>query len=189
MHTSLQKQVSAIRLKAEMLEMHLSRTTEAHEHTESLRTDLLLSLLASDFIGQELIRRIDDARESGPDLLKVSVDEDRWFRVEIQNKAEGFAPVEGYEQLFQVLMDAHDQAAKGKGKERHANDLPFHEQRMQQISTLLNSPDGMAYQVAKKVAEGLQMPNPEARDKELLGAIVYTAGILVWLRNQPKVED
>ncbi len=90
----------------------------------------------------------------------------------------------GYEQLVQVLRDAHDQAAFGKGKERHANDLPFHEQRMQGISQLLNSPDGMAYQVTKKVVEGLDMPQLDRKVTELLGAINYLAGIVIFLRNR-----
>ena len=38
----------------------------------------------------------------------------------------------GYESLAQVLQEAYDQAARGKGAERHANDLPFDQQPMQQ---------------------------------------------------------
>lgn len=92
------------------------------------------------------------------------------------------ATYEGYEHLQAVFDAAMKQAAEGKGKERHANDLPFHEQRMQGISTLLDSPDGMAYQTIKKLTEGLQFDCPERREAELLGAIVYLAGIVVWLR-------
>jgi len=40
----------------------------------------------------------------------------------------------GYESLAQVLQEAYDQAARGKGAERHANDLPFDQQPMQQIA-------------------------------------------------------
>lgn len=104
--------------------------------------------------------------------------------LEIKQSPAGFIPADGYEQLFDVLMAAHDQAAHGKGKERHANSLPFHEQRMQQISNQLNSPLGMAYQVEKKMTEGLDFDDPERRERELLGAIVYLSGIVVWLRNQ-----
>lgn len=94
----------------------------------------------------------------------------------------------GYEQLVQVLRDAHDQAAYGKGKERHANNLPFHKQRMQQISEMLNSPDGMTYQVMKKVTEGLAMPELDRKVTELLGAINYLAGIVIFLRNRDGVK-
>ncbi len=89
----------------------------------------------------------------------------------------------GYEQLAAVLQAAFDQAAKGKGAERHANDLPFHGQRMQSISALLDSDAGMAYQVCKKVAEARGMPH-DARERELLGAIVYTAGMVIYHRER-----
>ena len=83
---------------------------------------------------------------------------------------------EGYEQLQAVFDAAMKQAAVGKGKERHANGLPFHDQRMQLISTLLDSPDGMAFQTIKKMTEGLEFTCPERREAEL-------AGIVIWLRR------
>ncbi len=94
--------------------------------------------------------------------------------------------VPGYEQLEAVLRAAYDQASAGKGADRHANGLPFHEQRMQSISDLLDSDRGMAFQVMKKIAEGLDLPTDDAVERELLGAIVYTAGIVIWRRQQGK---
>lgn len=94
----------------------------------------------------------------------------------------------GYEQLAAVLQDAFKQAAAGKGAERHAKGQPFHEQRMQTISTLLDSDAGMAFQVCKKLTEGMGLPH-EARERELLGAINYIAGIVIFHRQrQPKAE-
>ena len=90
---------------------------------------------------------------------------------------------EGYEKLVAVFQAAHDQAAHSKGKERHANGLPFHEQRMQSISKTLASADGMAYQVVKKMTEGLQFDDHKRREKELLGAINYLAGIVIYFRE------
>lgn len=87
-----------------------------------------------------------------------------------------------YHNLAEALIGAYQQAAFGKGKERHANDLPFHDQPMQRISNLLDSPDGMAYQVIKKVQESLRM-GPTAAERELYGAIVYAAGMIVRLRE------
>lgn len=87
---------------------------------------------------------------------------------------------EDYESLRAVLDAAYDQAAHGKGKERHARGNPFDEQHMQSISRLLQTERGMAYQVIKKLTEGLELQTYEARRKELLGVIVYTAGILVY---------
>jgi hypothetical protein len=95
-----------------------------------------------------------------------------------------FYGLPGYERLVSVLKMAHDQAAGGKGKERHANDKPFHEQRMLSISHELGSPYGMAYQACKKISEGLQLGNFERTVAELLGAINYTAGIVVYLQDK-----
>lgn len=90
-------------------------------------------------------------------------------------------PCDGYEKLHNVFRQAHDHAAYDKGAERHANDLPFHEQRMQTISEGLDSPLGMAYQVEKKIKEGLQMADYGACRRELLGALNYLAGIVIFL--------
>lgn len=91
--------------------------------------------------------------------------------------------VPGYEKLVDVLRMAHDHAAKGKGLERHANDLPFEQQRMLSITRLLKSPRGLAYQVIKKVTEGLDLPTHKQQIAELLGAINYTAGIVIYLNE------
>lgn len=90
----------------------------------------------------------------------------------------------GYEHLAAVLKDAYGQAAFGKGKERHANDLPFDHQPMQAISRLLGNPTGMTYQVCKKVVEAMNMKDRAARRRELLGAIVYLAGVIVYEDNE-----
>lgn len=99
-------------------------------------------------------------------------------------KAVTLVPAPGYERLAEVFCAAHDQAAIGKGADRHANGLPFHEQRMQTISQLLDSPDGMAYQVCKKVVEGLGLPTLDRKRAELLGAINYLAGIVIFLEDR-----
>lgn len=90
----------------------------------------------------------------------------------------------GYEHLAAVLKDAYAQAAFGKGKEHHANDLPFDHQPMQAISRLLGNPTGMTYQVCKKVVEAMNMKDHAARRRELLGAIVYLAGVIVYEDNE-----
>lgn len=90
----------------------------------------------------------------------------------------------GYEQLATVLRDAYEQASAGKGAERHARGNPFHEQHMQTISTLLGNDRGMAFQAIKKLTEGLDFPEHERRERELLGVINYVAGIIIWHRNR-----
>ncbi|ATW62433.1 hypothetical protein HWB38_gp49 [Salmonella phage KFS-SE1] len=95
-----------------------------------------------------------------------------------------------YSELVKVLHDALTQAAYGKGRERHANDLPFSQQPMNAISDLIDSPLGLVYQVCKKVVEGVNLPTHDQRVRELLGVINYTAGIVIWLNrhqsNPPK---
>lgn len=85
-----------------------------------------------------------------------------------------------YEPLERVLRAAYVQAAEGKGKERHARGNPFEEQHMQTISRMLSTDRGMAFQAIKKLTEGLDLPDPAARKAELLGAINYIAGIIVY---------
>lgn len=92
--------------------------------------------------------------------------------------------VEGYESLASILKEAYEQAAVGKGRERHGNGLPFDEQPMQTISQLLDSENGMAFQAIKKMQEGIRLPTTDAKVRELLGTIVYTAGIILYLRRK-----
>lgn len=87
----------------------------------------------------------------------------------------------GYTCLVEIFRDAHNHAARGKGLERHANDLPFEDQRMLAISRSLDSPNGMAYQVMKKITEGLALPEYYRTRSELLGALNYLAGIVIFL--------
>lgn len=96
-----------------------------------------------------------------------------------------------YSTLRTVLDAAYDQAANGKGKERHniTGQTPFDRQRMQTVSELVGSPDGMTYQAIKKLTEGLGHPTFELKKRELLGAINYIAGIIIFLERQEKGGD
>lgn len=89
-----------------------------------------------------------------------------------------------YETLWFVLVEAFEQAANGKGRERHARGNPFDKQHMQTISQLLDTDRGMAFQAIKKLTEGLDMQDKAARERELLGAINYIAGIIVYHRGE-----
>ncbi|WP_295541046.1 hypothetical protein [uncultured Pseudacidovorax sp.] len=96
----------------------------------------------------------------------------------------------GYERLYLVLSQAYDQAANGKGKERHANGLPFEQQPMQVIARS----HGIGFitgQAAKKLEEAVGMlgrGQTDAAMKEMLGAIVYTAGAVIFVQDQPRSE-
>ena len=85
----------------------------------------------------------------------------------------------GYESLARVLHRAYDQAAKGKGAERHACSRPFTEQPMQSISDLLGSETGLLYQAMKKIQESQRL-DEDAAIRELLGAINYIAGAIIF---------
>jgi hypothetical protein len=98
-----------------------------------------------------------------------------------------FPFIEDYADLFLALRDAYQQSAAGKGRERHANDAPFACQPMQTITDLIGGDvAGMAFQAVKKISEATGMLKRNCTDaaiRELLGAIVYSAGIIVYLRN------
>lgn len=93
----------------------------------------------------------------------------------------------GYESLAAVLQRAFDQAAIGKGAARHADARPFHEQPMQTISELLGDHTGLLYQAMKKVQESKRMKKEPAIN-ELLGAINYLAGAIIFLERDDAVE-
>lgn len=111
------------------------------------------------------------------------------INMELKQRTEPiYLQADGYERLAQVLQSAFAQAAHGKGKERHANALPFHEQPMQQIARSR----GLGFilgQADKKSQEGqgmLERGNADACVRELLGAIVYLAGAVVFIQDQQK---
>ena len=91
----------------------------------------------------------------------------------------------GYEQLETILGEALEQAAAGKGKERHATGQAFEDQPMQLVSKLLGDNHGLAFQAIKKVQEALRLPDDRA-ERELLGAINYIAGMIIFLREAAK---
>ena len=86
----------------------------------------------------------------------------------------------GYEALADVLQRAYDQAASGKGHERHANALPFDMQPMATINREQGSIDGYLFQARKKSIEARGLPDGRAQ-AELLGAINYLAGAVIAL--------
>ena len=82
-----------------------------------------------------------------------------------------------YATLRAVLDAAYDQAANGKGKERHANDKPFHRQPIMEIARMVG-PGYQLGQACKKAQEAfgmIQRGQPDRAQAELLGAINYLA--------------
>lgn len=97
----------------------------------------------------------------------------------------------GYESLANVLHRAFQQAADGKGAERHANALPFDQQPMQSIA----QKHGVGFllgQADKKTFEAHGMVKRQQEDRavhELLGAINYLAGAIIFIEGQAQNED
>lgn len=92
-------------------------------------------------------------------------------------------PVKGYESLSGVLAAAYNQAAYGKGKERHAAPgEPFEKQVMQQGADRFGV-GALLFQAFKKSEESQRLPHDRAV-AELLGAIVYLAGAVIAMERQ-----
>lgn len=108
-------------------------------------------------------------------------------------KAGRLAPVAGlddaYSSLRRVLDAAYDQAATGKGAERHANARSFESQPMQSISDLLGDNHGLLFQAVKKIQESTRLPHYRRRERELLGAINYIAGAIIFDVNHSAPEE
>lgn len=88
----------------------------------------------------------------------------------------------GYEKLADVLQRAFDQAARGKGKDRHANGEPFDEQVMQDGARRFGT-GALLFQAFKKSEESQRLPHDRAI-AELLGGIVYLAGAVIALERK-----
>lgn len=86
-----------------------------------------------------------------------------------------------YISLRYVLELAVDQAANGKGKERHANGEPFDQQKICKISRAVGV--GFALGQAIKKAEESVRLNKEAGLREILGAINYLAAAYIVLNE------
>ena len=127
------------------------------------------------------------------DVIECTAEELRALTVELSIEAaaaEIAKPrphVKGYEALREILREAYDQAAHGKGKDRHAGaDLQFTDQPIFTITRAvgLGFPAGQAM---KKIIEAGGMATRGeivAARRELLGAIVYTAALILQLPPQ-----
>lgn len=91
-----------------------------------------------------------------------------------------------YSHLWKVLKLAYYQAATDKGRERHANEKPFHEQPIITISDMVGH--GFTFgQAIKKIQEASSMYRDgkiPAVQAELLGAIVYLAAAYLFISGR-----
>lgn len=94
-----------------------------------------------------------------------------------------------YLPLLRTFLGALEQAAYGKGRERHANDLPFVEQPILAVARMLNSDAGLAQQVIKKTIEARSLPPKAARINELRGTLVYAAAMILFEEMYGRADD
>ena len=91
-----------------------------------------------------------------------------------------------YAKLRDILDHAYNQAARGKGKIRHANDKEFSRQPILEIGRMVGT--GYATgQIMKKAQEAHTMAarsEHEAAIAELLGVIVYAASAVILIKEQ-----
>jgi hypothetical protein len=87
-----------------------------------------------------------------------------------------------YASLNKVLKMAHDRASLGKGKERHANDLPFDKQPIMDINRLTHG--GFSYgQIYKKLLEIPNLSLGSERINEMLDIIVYASAYILYYKE------
>lgn len=82
--------------------------------------------------------------------------------------------------LSNVLSEAFDQAALGKGRERHAEDKPFEEQPIMWIERHFAS--FQLGQAVKKIHESQRL-DTDGAVAELLGAIIFISAHIISLRG------
>lgn len=99
-------------------------------------------------------------------------------------------PRDLYATLRAILNDAFAQAASGKGKERHARDLPFNKQPMLETTRLVGVgfPLGQAIKKAGEAAGMVERGQYDAAEAECLGAINYLAGAVAWMRERSSLH-
>lgn len=87
----------------------------------------------------------------------------------------------GYEPLQDALKGCYEQAATGKGRERHANDKPFLEQPIFWIER--EFPSFQLGQAVKKIHESQRL-DPAAAIEELKGAVIFLSAKIITLKEQ-----
>lgn len=89
----------------------------------------------------------------------------------------------GYRPLIEVLIDAANHAALGKGKERHAGEKAFVDQPMLTITRRygLGFPFGQAEKKLEEAHRMVERGQTDAAIREMLGAINYIAGAVIYV--------
>ena len=91
-----------------------------------------------------------------------------------------------YAPLAAILQEAYDQAARGKGRDRHDNGEPFTDQRAMSIGRKVGPgfPLGQSLKKTEEAATMISKDQHAAAIRELLGAINYAASAIMLIREQ-----
>lgn len=119
--------------------------------------------------------------------IDANRDFDEYIEQVLDNEAPNIGRVEGYEDLSNVLNRAFEQAAFGKGDERHAGGKPFKDQPIMTIQRAVGHGHGYARgQAMKKTEEAgvlLKFSGKKPAVAELLGAIVYLSAAVLYIEE------
>jgi len=111
-------------------------------------------------------------------VTAIRIPADHWY---YQQQPIELNDYDDHQALRDVLDEAYEQAANGKGKERHANGNAWLNQPIFEIGRMV----GVGFntgQAIKKLQESSRM-EPDAAVRELLGAIVYAASAIQLIRE------
>jgi hypothetical protein len=158
---------------------HIGRLVEQRDMLEQERGDVAIALCAGEDDNLAMIAlRVMDGAQRTVGLCAPATTEEA-----IVAKWSGLPVPDGYEALTDVMTDAIHQAAYGKGLERHADHRPFHDQPILRETQAvgLGFPAGQA---RKKILEAVCCcdDHPERAIADLLGAINYTAALVIAIR-------
>ena len=121
------------------------------------------------------------------ELAKAAWRESQGQTADAEPRAPAVMPNEpGYATLAGILQSAHDQAAHGKGRDRHADNKPFLDQPIMEIARMLTGIDGHMFQTMKKSQEAARMVRRgqyDAAVHELLGIINYASAAVLLIRE------
>jgi hypothetical protein len=115
---------------------------------------------------------------------------DPFYTAKDANKAELEAADDGYGPLGRVLALAYEQAARGKGRERHARGKPFLQQPIMEIARMVGLPYQTG-QLMKKAQEATAMAargEHAAAKAEILGIINYAAAAYLLIEENQQGE-
>lgn len=152
-----------------------------HIHADGMMSDGPVGMHASQVVLEGMSEVVGDSVPAAVRYLTAGADVAA-DRIEIQVTESHVMAADGYESLADVLRRAFEQAARGKGAQRHAQSQPFDDQPMQQICRLVG-PGFATGQAMKKLQEAQRLTH-DAAIREMLGAIVYIAGAIIHQERQ-----